>query len=250
MGRQVALLLSLGSIAGSIAGTSPAQAQQAPACGPQAPCAVGYVCLPSGVCSPIAPQGEAVAPPPPQEQPQGQPQPQEQLQAPGQPQLYVQPQPYPQQPPYAQPQPYAPAYGAPMGAPHVVERANLALIITGSVLLGVSWVSNIFTGLFAGLELFGSGGSSRWDTFRAMSLVPVAGPWAQLAAKPTSFDQDDWGTWLIINGLLQAGGLTMLIIGIATPSRQTIYARRTGPTFVLAPYATPSAAGLTLAGTF
>src|SRR5262245_53713237 len=142
-------------------------------------------------------------------------------------QPYAQP-PYGQppygQPPYAQPpyagygvqQQYPGAYAA-RPQPHLETRLNLGLVITGSVILGVFWATNIFTGLLAGVDLFGSARASQWDGFRLSSIIPVIGPWIQLGVKPTSFDADNWGTWLIIDGLLQATGLALLIIGIATP---------------------------------
>ncbi|MCZ7686595.1 MAG: hypothetical protein M5U28_50745 [Sandaracinaceae bacterium] len=54
--------------------------------------------------------------------------------------------------------------------------------------------------------------------------MPIAGPWIQIGIKPTTFDQDYWGMWLVIDGLLQAAGATMLIIGIATPQTETVLA--------------------------
>jgi hypothetical protein len=162
---------------------------------------------------------------------------------------------YPAQPYYvAQPQPYyAPQPQAPQRptTPHTEERANLGLIISGAVILGVGWVVNILSGVFAGVELFGSDASSEWDAFRFSAFVPIAGPWIQLATKPTSFSQDYWGPWLIIDGLLQATGLTMLVIGIATPRTETVYSERPSePSFAFVPSISPGYTGGTLVGTF
>jgi hypothetical protein len=135
----------------------------------------------------------------------------------------------PQQPPpqtvYVQQQ--APQYGtAVYTQPGYAEPApqrrgpNLGLVIGGAVMLGVGWVCNLVGSLFAGVhvDLFGSGGGSdaEWAAFRYTGIVPVLGPWIQLAVQPTSFGNDGWGTWLILDGLLQAAGFTMLIVGVVT----------------------------------
>lgn len=142
-------------------------------------------------------------------------------------------------------------YVEPMMEPEDESRPNLGAIIPGAVLLGVGWVANLIVGLPAGDDPFVSGGAGdEWDAFRLSSIIPVAGPWVQLAVKPTDFDQDYWATWLIIDGLLQAAGLTVLIVGIATPSHSRGYAAVQGPTLALSPSASPGHAGLSLVGSF
>jgi hypothetical protein len=128
----------------------------------------------------------------------------------------------PQQTGYAQPtyqqQPsQQPTY---QQQPRVETRRMIGLIVAGGITLGASWVGNILVSAFAGV---GSVDEELWEPFRGYGLIPVVGPWVQLATKPTPYDQDSWGGWLIGNGLLQAGGLTMLILGIAIPVETTVY---------------------------
>lgn len=172
--------------------------------------------------------------------------------APPPPAGYAQPQPY-----YVQPAPpvYAPqpVYAQPVRSPRArtSTRPNIGLIVSGAVLLGVGWVSNIIVGLPAGDDPFTSGSEPKWETFRITSVIPIAGPWIQLGVKPTSFAQDYWGAWLIINGLMQASGLTMLIAGIATPRTYTEVSA-TGPAFEVAllPNIGPEHVGAALVGRF
>lgn len=166
--------------------------------------------------------------------------------------VYPQPQAQPQvvyvQQPYAQPGAPAPV---PAGAPQTRSRPNLGLIISGAVMLGVGWVVSFIVGLPAGDDPFVSGSDDRWDAFRFSSLVPIAGPWIQLAVKPTDFREDYWGAWLIIDGLLQGAGAIMLIAGIATPSEETVYADLGGGVEIaIAPQIGPGFAGLALDGRF
>jgi hypothetical protein len=162
-----------------------------------------------------------------------------------------------QQPYYGQPVYTQPYYGQPAFAPPAAqrqqvgtrERPNLGLIISGAVLLGVGWILDIVTGVPAGDDPFTSGSEPEWDAFRFSSLIPIAGPWIQLAVKPTGFTQDYWAPWLIIDGLIQATGLTLLVIGIATPETEPVYASR-GVELAILPSVGPGHAGLSLVGAF
>lgn len=174
------------------------------------------------------------------------------------------PQPYQQPQPYAQPQPYQQPYYAPQqtqpyytqpeqraGVPTTRTRPNFGLIISGAVLLGVGWIANIVVGLPAGDDPFSSGSEPEWTSFRLTSLVPLAGPWIQLGVKPTSFDQDYWAGWLIIDGILQALGATLLVVGLATPRTETVIAENeSGFRLTIAPRLGPDSAGLAALGTF
>ncbi len=145
-------------------------------------------------------------------------------------------------------QPYAPVYDQPRrgrGGP------NLGLIISGAVLLGVGWITNFIAGLPAGDDPFHSGAEPEWQTFRYVSLIPIAGPWVQLGVQPTSFDNDYWGVWLIIDGLIQAAGFTMLIAGIATSTSDSDEtADAGGVQLMVMPSVGAGHAGLTLMGRF
>jgi hypothetical protein len=147
-------------------------------------------------------------------------------------------------------QPYAqPVYAEP--APRRRGGPNLGLIISGAVMLGVGWIANFLVGLPAGDDPFHSGAEPEWQTFRYTSFIPIAGPWVQIAVKPTEFDSDYWGMWLIIDGLLQAAGFTMLIAGIATSTSESDEtADAGGVELMIVPSVSPGHAGLSLAGRF
>jgi hypothetical protein len=178
-------------------------------------------------------------PPPPPQQVYVQPQPQ---------QVYVQPQ-YGQQPVYA-PQPM---YQQPPRQQILVERPHIALIVPGAVLLGVGWIMNFIVGLPAGDDPFSSGAEPEWQAFRYSSLIPLAGPWIQLGVMPDIGEDSYWPLWLVFNGLLQATGVTLLIIGIATPQRVQQYADNNPADdfqLSLTPSVSPNHAGLSLTGRF
>jgi hypothetical protein len=184
--------------------------------------------------------------PPPPAQPQVivvPPQQQQQVQQP-QP-VYVQQV----QPGYvvAQPQP---AYAPP---PRRRGGGGIGLIVSGAVLLGVGWIANFIVGLGGGDDPFRSGAEPEWEAFRYSSFIPIAGPWVQLALKPTSFTQDYWAIWLIIDGLLQATGTALLISGgavAASSGGELAEGDGDGIELMVLPNAGPSHAGLSLIGRF
>lgn len=163
-------------------------------------------------------------------------------------QIYVGTQPQ-QQPVYVQQQPvYQQPYQQPyQQQPRTEERAHVGLIVGGAVMFGVSWlVHGALISPFGGWSL-DFGYDPQWESFRYAGLIPLAGPWIQMALKPGSLNDDGWGTYLIIDGLLQAGGLTMLILGATITETVTVYGdSRTGPSlsFGIAP------GGLSASGTF
>jgi hypothetical protein len=132
---------------------------------------------------------------------------------------------------------------------------GIGLIVGGAVVLGATWALNIIGGLFGGyhdtswVDLWdGDSGccgvfDPAWDNFRAASLVPVAGPWIQLALLPDY--ENGWPVWLVADGLGQIAGLTMLIIGI----EQASHGAQAEP-IALLPMISPEASGLMLSGTF
>lgn len=185
--------------------------------------------------------------PPPSAPPYAQPAPQ--------PQPYAQPQPYPQpypqpspQPYYAQPQPYA--QPAPPPQTRTEMRPNLGLVITGAVMLAVSWIIHgALISPFAGYSL-DLGFQDQWATFRATGFIPLAGPWVQLAVKPNGTGSDGWGPYLVVDGVLQAAGLTMLILGLVLQEEHTVVARADAPSFAIAPMIGPALTGLAASGRF
>jgi hypothetical protein len=165
---------------------------------------------------------------------------------------YAQPQPYPQpqpygQPPYAQPQPYP---QPPPPETRTETRPILGLVITGVAMLAVSWIIHgAIISPFAGYSL-ASGFQDSWSVFRASGIIPLAGPWVQLAVKPDGLGSDGWGPYLVVDGVLQAAGLTMLIVGLAVQEEHTVVARGDAPSFAIAPMIGPELTGLAASGRF
>ncbi len=126
------------------------------------------------------------------------------------------------------------------------DRTPLALTIAGAAMLGGGWVLNFFGGVFSGVCLgCSSSAVDRWDTFRAVSFIPVVGPWVQIAILPDTSNW--WPLWLVIDGLLQTAGLVMLIAGISLLGNDDEPA---APTIALLPSLAPDHARLDLVGTF
>jgi hypothetical protein len=192
------------------------------------------------------PEAQPAPPPPP---PEAYVQPAPQAQQPYAPQPYVQPV---QQAPYAQQPAYAAQPVAPAGPPREVSRPRIGLVISGGVLLLVSWVIHAAViSPLAGWSL-DRGLQPEWDEFRGWGAVPLAGPWVQLAVKPTATSQDGWSTYLAIDGILQTTGLVLLILGFAWPSTEVVYGENEsdGSSFALTPLLDGNTAGLAAVGRF
>lgn len=138
--------------------------------------------------------------------------------------------------------------------PHVGQT----LAIVGGAVLAAGWVVGIVIGVFGGyhdrscIDIGfgcsrppGSSWDPGWDDFRLTSLVPIAGPWIQLAVKPPS-GPDGWPAWLIIDGILQGAGTILLFVGIGLMGDEDA----APPPVAVVPMLSPSTAGLMAFGTF
>lgn len=146
----------------------------------------------------------------------------------------------------------APAATAPPPPPPTTRsRTHIGLIISGAVVLGTGWIFNLIVGLPAGDDPFDSSPAPEaWDAFRLTSLVPAAGPWIQLAVKPTDFRADAWGPWLVANGIWQGAGTVLLIAGLATIGDEEVPVAALGDVrLAVLPSLGPDP-GLVLAGSF
>jgi hypothetical protein len=66
---------------------------------------------------------------------------------------------------------------------------------------------------------------------------------------PTELGSDRWATYLIIDGLVQAAGLTMLILGL-TLRTSTTESAANEPSLLIGPMVGDSGGGLTASGRF
>jgi hypothetical protein len=122
---------------------------------------------------------------------------------------------------YVEGRPIPPGY-------HLETRARRGLVVTGPIIFGIPYVLSASVGA-----------SSRYDPDRWLYL-PVVGPFADLGARgsqctrtsfPTSSGtstteicNDDSAArfFLMLDGLLQTAGATMLILGLALPSHHLL----------------------------
>jgi len=238
---------------------------------------VGLTMVGLGVslCSPAEAQQAAGTDPPPviePAQPQAPPPaPPYQLQPePAQPypaQAYPQPypaQPYPGQPypPYypAPPEPGAqPSYVQPARTPLRYEsRPRRSLIIGGGLTLALSYsVTALLAASYADSlysydeythrnSISSSGGSFGYTSNLWPLYIPVLGPWIEMAYLYGNGSQLG-STLLAIDGLVQAGGLAILIAGAVTRTRVAAYARNS---LTVSPLTLNSGSGVVVGGRF
>ncbi len=142
--------------------------------------------------------------------------------------------------------------------------AGPAMMGTGFLILTAGWVSSFAVGLHEGPELFVTDAQlnqpRRWfEDFRFTSFIPVAGPWIALSQIPQgTFGDDWWGVWLVANGLVQATGFTLFLMGLIAhyahegrvSRRQSIHVTDAGPQIQVLPSVGVNQAALTVSGTF
>jgi hypothetical protein len=161
---------------------------------------------------------------------------------PGQP-VYVYPpggQPMPGQP--------MPGYMPPGPPPRQVTGYKMAprigLIVGGSVMLGSMWIitaiaGGISTAIDTTLSCSGSncsGSTSYWPLF-----IPVAGPFIQMGyINDTGASRNLAMFGLAFDGLVQVGGLTMIVLGATLKQRVPLYAKN----WQVAPMFTSSGSGI------
>ncbi len=131
--------------------------------------------------------------------------------------------------------------------PEVETRARIGLVISGAVLFGVSWV--VHAAIVSPLAGILDEEVGVWDDFRYLGAIPLAGPWIQMAVKPTGAGEDGWVPYLIVDGILQVAGLTMLILGLTLRKEVGGYADAE-PSFQVGPMLGEGAAGLSAFGRF
>jgi hypothetical protein len=140
--------------------------------------------------------------------------------------------------PYDEGQPIPPGY-------RVRRSINKGLVITGSAVLGAPWALGVS---IAGNDKFSN--QSGW------LIVPVVGPLITLALRNDCVTREyysgcyDDGTrgMLILDGLTQAAGLTLMVLGVAVPKTQLVQSGFVA--LQLAPIVGPERAELAAQGSF
>ena len=105
---------------------------------------------------------------------------------------------------YEEGEPIPPGY-------HADTRVRTGLVVGGAVTFGVMYVFSVLAGSIMNDAAQSSYGSS--GTRGDFLFVPVAGPFLQM----TKTESSSGNVTLAIDGIAQAAGATMLIVGITSP---------------------------------
>jgi hypothetical protein len=117
-------------------------------------------------------------------------------------------------------------------------RVRKGLVAGGAGTFGGLWLASIFV---ASAATSANGDDDRWVPL----YIPVGGPFAAIA----TLGSDSLGTLaLALDGLGQAGGLTMLIVGVALPQKRLVRENIAGTSLSIAPTFTGN--GLGVVGSF
>ncbi len=146
-------------------------------------------------------------------------------------------------------------YGRPACMEEYTHHHIIGGLLGGGIgLFAGGWVASILTTAVTGLigafgAAFGSGYSaSDLNTYFTFGYVPIIGPWVQMGFAPPNTDGGLYA-WLAVEGLLQAGGLTMLIFG-AIGEEVTDFRPVAGVDVHLRPILSASTQGLSATVTF
>jgi hypothetical protein len=91
---------------------------------------------------------------------------------------------------------------------HKTTKIRAGLAIAGGVTFGIVYVVTAFAG-----ALVSDVGNSNATRSAKLLFIPVAGPFTLLGATPSATGN----FFLVLDGLAQAGGVAMLVAGIAAP---------------------------------
>ena len=175
-------------------------------------------------------------------------------------------QPYPQQP--AQPPPYYPAQPESGTQPRYTQftrtplryesRPRRNLIIGGGLTLGLAYtVTAVLAASYADSlysydeythrnSISSTGGSFGLTSNLWPLYIPVLGPWIEMAYLYGN-GSGLGSTLLAIDGLVQAGGLAILIIGAVSRTRVAVYAKNS---LTVSPLTLSSGSGILVGGRF
>jgi hypothetical protein len=117
---------------------------------------------------------------------------------------------------------------------HKTTKIRTGLVIGGAVTFGVVYLITALTGALvsdigSAVCSTGDGSCSQGTRSAKLLLIPVAGPFTLLGASSSATGN----FFLVLDGLAQAGGVAMLVAGIAAP--RTVLARNDVSLLTLAP---------------
>jgi hypothetical protein len=132
----------------------------------------------------------------------------------------------------------------------VEKQRNTALIQAGAMVWGLSYAAATAVGILF-LNLDDSNTTSTWRsgstrTGGGLLLIPLVGPFV------TGFAYRDasWAVpWAFVGGMAQLAGLVMIVKG-ARDTRDVLVPDLGAVRVSIAPFATPTAGGLTMSGSF
>jgi hypothetical protein len=112
---------------------------------------------------------------------------------------------------YEEDQPIPPGY-------HVKTKIRAGLVGGGAGVLGGLWIISIFTGIFGNIgHEVTTGEKDAWTPM----YVPIVGPFITISTAST--DLSGGGTaLLVVDGIAQAGGAAMLVLGLALPKKTLV----------------------------
>lgn len=133
------------------------------------------------------------------------------------------------------------------------HRVSVGLLGGGIGMLAGGYLGSVLTTAISGLIGAFSVGSSGYSSsdlnnYFIFGYIPIIGPWVQLGFVPPNTDGGLYA-WLVVEGLLQAGGLTMLIFG-AIGDEVVDYRPIAGVEVHLRPMLSASTQGLSATVTF
>jgi hypothetical protein len=124
---------------------------------------------------------------------------------------------------------------------HAETRARTGLVVGGAVTFGVLYLLSVLVGAAISDVNKGTGSSNSGDFL----FVPVAGPFLQM----TRTDSSSGNVTLAIDGIAQAAGATMFVVGITSP--KTVLVRNDlGEVRIMPMKMGERGGGLGLVGTF
>lgn len=96
---------------------------------------------------------------------------------------------------------------------HPVSRIRKGLVIGGAITFGTIYLTNVLTAAVASDTCNSLGGCSGSGSNLSALYVPVIGPFIQMGSTHSATGN----FFLVMDGLLQAGGVAMFVAGLAAP---------------------------------